>query len=552
MPNETTNPQTYLKYRWKPQHRYFTQQARLYRGIHVGVTLFILATTLGTLLISSQDLALQMTLFSLALVAIALHMLYDTKHIAQRYRRVAEALQREREMMEAEVGVYQQASKASEKFVRRCEAIIQTQGDAYALPMFDDTSTSPPSQPTDNPFGGQTSTSKSRPSSERGSLSSRFAALRNDSDDDNDTREDRSPRSPFGGRSSSSNSPFSGRSARSSFGTRSSSSSDDNPFGGRSSDTKNPFDNRSSSSSSSRFSGKRPIGSSGGLRQEDNDDPALAGLERGNSRTGVRFAAYYPKEIPVDSWQPVKAYAMLGYAQDAVAADAEGGDVAKLPNILYDRNRNPRYRIPEGAQVSVIPYMDGFQFNPSVGSIGFYRTWHRFDFEVRAVDARLDEATNGYLTFLVDGLIVADVPLSIYVAGHLKSDYKPGIRRVFRKPYRAVYASFADANRQLAGRFQRVYDALGMYTLRDVMEMRAGGDWSNDLLRYVDEAEVFQLFWSNAAAESEVVTQEIERAVARSAEVENFIRPTVWDQTTTELPAAIKNVKLAYLPDIAE
>ncbi len=559
MPNDTTNHTNYMTHRWEPEYNRYEQTARRYQLMNISATLVALLAATAGLIAGLQAPLVQFVLFGVALVAIATHALYDFRDHARRARRMADALQREREMLDAGVGVYADEAKAHERFVRRCEAILETNGQSLApLVIYEEAaSTARPKLPS-SPFGSRSSSSSSSSSSSRSPLRSRFSSSsKNDEDDDDDYDEldyeddddDEDDKDEKSGRSnpfsrSSGSSPFGSRSSSSPFGSRSSGSS---PFGSRSSSS--PFGSRSSGSS--RFSGNRPIGSSGGMRREGNDDPALADLEGRNGKTGVRFAAYYPKELAPNVWQPVKAYAMLGYAAEAVAADAEGGDAEKLPDILFDRNRNLRYRIPEGAQVTVTPHMKGFQFNPQTVSIGFYRTWHRFDFEMRAVDARLDEATNGHLTFMVDGLVVSDVPLSVYVGKSITTDRKDIIRRVFRKPYRSVYASVADADKALAERCQRVYEALGMYTMRDVMEMRAGGDWNEDLLKLVDEAEVFQLFWSGAAAQSEAVAQEIDRALTHTNR-ENFIRPVVWEQPATALPASLQHVKPAYMPDIAE
>jgi hypothetical protein len=541
MVNKIPDHNNYLEYRWKPEHTRFDQQAQRYQRLSMSVTGVALVAAVAGFTLGPINTVWQMALFGVALVAMAIHVFYDFRDHARRYRRVADALRHEREMFEAGVGVYAEPIRAHARLERRCEAIIGS-GGASHTPLFieDDT----PTTLEDNALLGSSRTaSRFSNRASRSPFTTRSTSTENDDDDDDyiddddeeeDGRTSSSSRSRFG-RSG----PFSSRSSSSPFSSRSSS----NPF--TSSRSSSPF------SKSSRFSGNRPIGSSGGMRREENDDPALAGIE-GNGNTGVRFAAYYPKELTRNVWHPVKAYAMMGYAQDAVAADAEGGDIDKLPTILFDRNRNPRYRIPEGAQVTVIPKMKGFQFNPQTVNIGFYRTWHRFDFEMRAVDARLDEATNGYLTFMVNGLIVADVPLSVYVGRGVNRDRRTTTRYVFRKPYRTVYASFADEDKQLAERLSRVYDALGMYTMRDVMAMRADGDWTEDLLKLVDEAEIFQLFWSRAAAGSDRVTHELERALTRSRSVENFIRPVTWEQPSATLPEVLEDIKPAYMPEIAE
>ena len=531
-----SNKSTYIKYRWQPAFTRFNNQARRYEWLNIGLTIVTISTAAGALIIATSNPIWQVSLFAIALITMSVNLLYEFKERGRQYRRIAEALRRERELFEAEVGVYSDSERAFDRFSARCEAIIQASEQRFTPLILENLAeepkeTLPASRPDNNPFD--------RSSSLRNRLgSSRFSSdTKNDtSQDDNSSESDR-PRPRFG---SSGSNPFGSRSGGSS------------PFSNRTGGTFGSRPGNSPFGSNARFSGGRPIGSSGGMRREGKDDPALSGIQTGNGKTGVRFTAYYPKEILPNEWQPIKAYAYMGYAVDAIHVDSENGDPDKLPEILYDRNRNVRYRIPEGAQVTITPVMAGFQFNPANVTIGFYRPWHRFDFEIRATDTRQDEATNGYLTFSIDGLVVADVPMSIYVGRGLAKNRQDPIRQVTRKPYRSVYAAFAEQDAHLAERFEQIYDALGMYAMRDVMQQRAKGDWNPEMLSQIDEAEVFQLFWSEAAANSETVHQELEYALQLKSEHDMFIRPVYWELPPVALPDNLASLKSAYMPDIAD
>ncbi len=535
MPIDTFHRKNYIQYRWTAEQNRYDRRATLYQQLNLATTLLAVAAVAAALILIPLYPRLQLPLFGLALVAIAVNVVYDFRDRARRYRGVADALRREREMYDASAGTYTNEDKAFSRFVRRCELILQSGGDSY-LPLIVETEDEPEAAASTPP----TPFSRSSAASLRNRLtSSRFGSSASSSDDDededdDDTDADDSSRS----RSRFGDNPFS-RSSSSALGRTGS-----NPFSSRS--TGSPF------GSSARFGGGRPIGSSGGMRREGNDDPALSGIQTGNGSAGIRFSAYYPKELLPNEWHPLKAYAFMGYAVDSIAVDAEGGDVDKVPEILYDRNRSARYRIPEGAQVTVTPHMKGFQFNPQSVSIGFYRTWHRFDFEIRAMDANLDEATNGYLTFTVDGLVVADVPVSVYVARGLSREAREATRRVTRKPYRAVYASFANEDLYLAERLRRVYDALGMYSMRDLMQMRGENGWTDEMLEAIKNAEVFQLFWSEAAANSDNEQRELTQALEQAESLDNYIRAVYWEHPPAALPDLLKDIEPEYLPDIAE
>jgi len=546
MRNTTFQQKKYMDDRWLTEHKRLRRQGQLYAWLH-GITLLVATlAVVGAVVVQQANPTAQDGLFALAAAALAFNVLYGPQQRSRRAVGISKALQREHELFETRIGLYESETQRLGLFVQRCERILQSEDDGQILLLPEITvteradkaerqSSTPPQ--SSSPFSRSSGSSSSSGSSLRRRFgSNRLQADELDDDEeyednDEDDTEDKSSTSRFGSRFSSS--PFSGRSSSSPFGKRTSGSS---PFGG-----------------SSRFAGGRPVGSSGGMRRKGNDDPALSGIGSSNGRTGMRVAAYYPKELSPNQWQPVKAYIFMGHAQDAVIADAENGEKDKVAKVLYDRNADTRYRIPEGARVTVTPHVKGFQFNPQSVNIQFYRAWHRLDFEMRAVDARLDEATNGTLTFSVEGLVLADVPLSVYVQSkRRKIAQDEMLRWVIRKPYRTVYASFADEDAHIAERLRPIYDAMGMYTMRDRMQHRTEQGWHKDMLQAVDEAEVFQLFWSRAAANSESVERELERALARQSEVENFVRVVYWEQPPAALPDDLRAAHQDYLPGIAE
>ncbi len=514
MESELTTKKQYLRLRWEPAYAAARRDAQRSLLLHQLSGVYSAIGVLGALVLYNRAGWVVLILLASVLLAQALDLSFGLRARGRAAQGTADALRSERELFEAGVGTYRNEETAFDYFVRRSEALILagSKGDVPTMPTTTD-------KPV--PRSGSRASSTS-PGSRLEALRRRFGSSDND---DDETANDRSRINPFslGNRSSSERgSPF----GRPSGGS---------PFGG-----------------SPRFAGNRPIGSSGGVHSE-RDDPALAGLQNGNGSSGVRFSAYYPKELPPNVWFPLRAYVYMGFAAESVVQDANVKTSTKRqPEILYQRARQTHYHIPEGASVTVTPTMPGFQFNPAHVTVGFYRDWHRFDFELRAVDARMDEATNGTLTFSVDGLVVADVPLSVYVARNVDVNSNDIIRQVTRKPYRSVYVSFSPLDDHLAEPLRLVADALGMYALRDLIAARANGEWNDDLLKFIDSAEVFQLFWSQSAAESDEVAQEVQQALARATEVENFIRPVYWEQPLVTLPTGLQPYHATYLPDLGD
>ena len=125
----------------------------------------------------------------------------------------------------------------------------------------------------------------------------------------------------------------------------------------------------------------------------------------------MQFSAYYPREAAPNVWHPLRAYVFAprrrcrqhGRRQRTRRA------AAVLPEV-----RTALGKVTAGALITATPQLPGFQFNPPSAQIAFYEDWQHFDFKLRAM-RRTDQASNGRITFTVEGVIVADIPISIYV-----------------------------------------------------------------------------------------------------------------------------------------
>ncbi|MEO8611451.1 MAG: TIR domain-containing protein [Chloroflexota bacterium] len=261
----------------------------------------------------------------------------------------------------------------------------------------------------------------------------------------------------------------------------------------------------------------------------------------------VLFSGYYPKEVLPEKWEPLHAYIFRALASTAVEEDA-GKQLGSRVQEFRGVSAPAKADVPEGAFVTATPQMDGFQFNPPSATVGFYKDWHRFDFEVRAKGAPLNQAANGLLTFSVEGIIVADVPLSVYVGETLST--ANGQASAVAKAYQAIFCSYSHQDQQIVARAERAYKALGLDYLRDVLSLKSGQDWSDELLNLINKADIFQLFWSHAAAESDHVRSEWEHALQVAGWKANFIRPVYWEDPKPVIPGELKHLHFAYQPDL--
>jgi hypothetical protein len=100
-----------------------------------------------------------------------------------------------------------------------------------------------------------------------------------------------------------------------------------------------------------------------------------------------------------------------------------------------------------------------------------------------------------------------------------------------------VFVSYAEA-----------YRALGIDMLVDKASLRAGQRWEKALLRLIEDADLFQLFWSKAASRSRAVAKEWHHALLlQDRKGERFIRPVYWQTPMPRPPAQLAHLHFASL-----
>ncbi len=146
-------------------------------------------------------------------------------------------------------------------------------------------------------------------------------------------------------------------------------------------------------------------------------------------------------------------------------------------------------------------------------------------------------------------MIVADVPISIYVGSNVGNAPSAAPVSATRPVYQAIFCSYSHQDTQIVERVERAYKALGLDFLRDVVTLKSGQDWNAELLDMIDRADIFQLFWSNTAAASKYVRQEWEHALNLHRQ-QGFIRPVYWQQPMPPPPPELGAIHFAYEPTL--
>lgn len=258
----------------------------------------------------------------------------------------------------------------------------------------------------------------------------------------------------------------------------------------------------------------------------------------------VQFSVYRPRSLEAEKWHTVLAFAHLAEPREPDSRDpvaevrrqAEallGPEAASYRDTIQDAYTG----VLRGSGLTMQLDLPGCDVNPPDRWFLWEEDVHREEFRVQAPPELAGQTLHGTLTVYVGGVLLADVPLAIPVGSVGSSADAAGepIRREAARPYRRVFASYSHLDGEVVQQVERLSSLLGDTYLRDVSTLRSGEVWDSRLLEMIEDADVFQLFWSSNAMRSPSVRKEYEHALSLNRPA--FVRPTYWERPFPEDPS---------------
>ena len=253
----------------------------------------------------------------------------------------------------------------------------------------------------------------------------------------------------------------------------------------------------------------------------------------------VRFTVYRPRAARPGRREQLLAFAHKTdeYEEDGQVVDPVEEVARQAQEVLGDLSRHltsaqdSELPLTRGDTLRFVPVVDGIEFNPAALEFRWLRGVHREVFEFTP-GAHLDGQTlTGRLSVYLGLRLVADVTLRIRVdRAAPDGPQDPSRGRVYGK----VFPSYSHQDAMVVDQIATAAGALGHQYLRDVERLRAGQDWQTELERYIDDADIFQLFWSPASMTSPHVQHEWTYALSLGRP--DFVRPVYWQQPRPSAP----------------
>lgn len=274
----------------------------------------------------------------------------------------------------------------------------------------------------------------------------------------------------------------------------------------------------------------------------------------------AQFTAYYARQTVAKTEYGFYVYAHLPDA--LISADIQqfaadlGGHIPK-PAIATQTAT-----LEEGAMLTAMIHCDALKFN----QIGVMKKWQapfvRFDFRYTAPEALIDEFVEGRIAIMLGMIEIASIdfqtlvtaPQAINLMNTIPDDPTRQVHFEATNPasmYQKIFISYSRKDTVIAEEFRKAQIMMGNTIFMDTHTIRAGEAWEEALKRFIREADVFQLFWSEHSASSEHVKFEWEYALNyRCSETHcvGFIRPAYWEKPFPTPPPELSHLHFAYVP----
>ena len=265
--------------------------------------------------------------------------------------------------------------------------------------------------------------------------------------------------------------------------------------------------------------------SSGGLFSGGEVKSEVTSIERAEAENGlsevILAAKTKDEEVRCTVFAPYEAAPGDGFLVQAFAHLADQAHLLSEIAKQASRDTSPRGSatlgdVVRGEKLGFDLEMPGLEIDEPSQSLDWLGETESVTFGVtvpenfkpRSINCRLSVSRHG-------------VPM-----GHIKFNFKISAEPQVAKEtalnshqnfvaYKLAFISYASADRSEVMKRVQMLDLAKIRYFQDLLSLEAGKEWEPLIYRYIDECDVFYLFWSTAAKKSKWVKKEVERALKR-------------------------------------
>jgi hypothetical protein len=265
-------------------------------------------------------------------------------------------------------------------------------------------------------------------------------------------------------------------------------------------------------------------------------------------KTKVSFSAGYPSRIGIHQKYPLVVYIHLEQLKDKID-DFLKKEIASTGVTPSCSTAAASTRIPPGTLITFKPNIPDIFANPPQQEVVWVEDYHKVSFKIRYIGNKEDGTTcSGFVDVFANGMLIGNIPVSLAV--NSKSDSVGELNPVLSlgSSFNRIFASYARKDIVIVHACKEAYNMLGIHLFIDRDDLLSGQDWNLVIQNTIRGYDLFQLYWSQAAADSKNVESEWRLALQVSPNRNNnFIRPLYWQVPNPPIPKELGHINFAYL-----
>ena len=253
----------------------------------------------------------------------------------------------------------------------------------------------------------------------------------------------------------------------------------------------------------------------------------------------VRFTVYRPQTLSPEVWGSLLVFA---HKTDLVqepgkppldpTEQVEAIARAHFGNLpVRKAGEDARSGVRRGARLRITADLPGLRCEPASAEFDWWEPVHHVVFQLLASPEKVGSVVRGAVRIWRGPLILGEVSVAISITASAPAVQPPAVAESAPR-YRKIFPSYSHHDRAIVDSFTEIVRTFGDEYLRDVIALRSGERWRERLPELIEEADVFQLFWSSNSMRSPYCREEWEHALALGRPF--FVRPFYWEDPRPE------------------
>jgi len=285
------------------------------------------------------------------------------------------------------------------------------------------------------------------------------------------------------------------------------------------------------------------------IEEEDEQEQEEAqSTERSSAIPSIQccFTAFHPQSVVVDTWQTLLVYAYIEAAIRMIERDANKFDF-DVDEPAHTTSSLTEQHSLLNRTITIIPECQNVKFNPQRLTFQWSGDWQRSAFRFIAKSELVGSRGHGKINIFVGPLLIAVLDFTLQCEASEATAGATAMASASTKPFKRIFPSYSRRDAPFIEAYQDLYKAPEFEFLAKVIKLREERNLNEEIQKMIDEAEVFQLFWSAHAHHSGYVLSELKYAL-QSKSNEDFIRPVYWEVPLMPVPEQLASYHFTYLP----